>query len=509
MAIGKGGIDYGKADKKKRKQIQKNESRIRQDYDYVQSEIDRAQNVIKERQERGLDTSAQDKYLNKLEGQLDSNPTFMRRSYEDKTKERVQSEVENEIEKRKRSIANDMQQQRQANRSAIEGNKQFLNEQIENYQQQQGQANREATQLQNRRGGFYSGGLDYQRGQIARATTNAIEDTSREVAQRNASLREQNAMIARQASEAIRELESQAPDLVRSRVMDAMQRWDQKQMQEAQLTGQYMGQPTLQAQQAEFQNAINQASLTGVYQGQPTLQAQQIAQQDEDRAFKEAMTRLNAFGRVQTEEDAAILGVPVGSTTYQVQQDMLARQDALKRSLGGGRSSSGGGSYGGSSGGGSGSVGGESPQSAWSRLDVLDQQRILNIYNNGTDATRAYYENLYPEVFGSGGGSVDTTQRELDYITNEFSSMFQGDLTQATPDDVNKFVTSLYVDEGWTEQEANYVENYINDRVNREKEAIERQQTQQERQERQERKRRQEQVRPNAIYDPYNFGKGL
>lgn len=508
MAIGQGGIDYDKVDRKKKKQIQKNESRIRQDYDYVQSEIDRAKDVIKQRQERGQDIGAQEKYLNKLEGQLDSNPTFMRRSYKDETQDRIQSEVQNEIEKRKRSIANDMQEQRQANRSAIQANENFLQEQIENYKQQQAEANRDATQLQNRRGGFYSGGLDYQRGQIARSTNEAIENTSREVAQRNADLRERNAMISRQASEAIRALENEAPDMVRSRVIEAMERWDAKKLQEGQLTGTYMGQPTLQAQQAEFQNAINQASLTGVYRGQPTLQAQQISQQDEDRAFKEAVTRLNAFGSVQTEEDAAILGVPVGTTTYQVQQDQLARQDALRRASSGGSrggSSSGGGSYGGSNGGGTGDI---SSLPSWESLDYLDRTRITDMYQNGTPQQQQYIAQKYPDVFGQ-SGNVDTTQRELDYITNEFSSMFQGDLTQATPDDVNRFVTSLYVDEGWTEQEANYVENYINQRINREKEAIERQQTQQERQERQERKRRQEITRPNAIYDPSNFGKGL
>ncbi|WP_211749930.1 hypothetical protein [Paenibacillus sp. Marseille-Q4541] len=61
--LGNGGTSYSVADLAARRNMQANQSQIKSDPSYVQSETQRALQVIQERQAKGMDTSQQQKYL--------------------------------------------------------------------------------------------------------------------------------------------------------------------------------------------------------------------------------------------------------------------------------------------------------------------------------------------------------------------------------------------------------------------------------------------------------------
>lgn len=61
--IGNGGVDYNTADAELKKRIAQNQAKLSNDDAYKQSETQRALQVIAQRQDAGLDTSAQQKYL--------------------------------------------------------------------------------------------------------------------------------------------------------------------------------------------------------------------------------------------------------------------------------------------------------------------------------------------------------------------------------------------------------------------------------------------------------------
>lgn len=66
IGLGKGGIDYNTASTADKKKIQDNEDRLQQDPGYRESERIRTDQVIKNRQAAGEDTTAQEAYKKKL-----------------------------------------------------------------------------------------------------------------------------------------------------------------------------------------------------------------------------------------------------------------------------------------------------------------------------------------------------------------------------------------------------------------------------------------------------------
>lgn len=64
---GLGGINYNTATKEQKTQLEKNEKRLETDSSYRESELARAKKVQQDRGMAGLDTSAQDAYIKKLE----------------------------------------------------------------------------------------------------------------------------------------------------------------------------------------------------------------------------------------------------------------------------------------------------------------------------------------------------------------------------------------------------------------------------------------------------------
>ncbi|MET3699343.1 hypothetical protein SAMN05877753_10218 [Bacillus oleivorans] len=247
------------------------------------AEIERTINVIQNREDAGQDLSAQLAHYRNLTGK-EYTP-----SYERQTEQRIKAEVDNYIKNQSQAINDAVARQIQQNQAGINANNAYLSEQIQKFQEQNNVADQQSTMLQNRRGGFYSGGLDYQLGQNAKATQEASGALSRDIAARNAEIYAQNSQLAEQAANQIKQLQMQAPDLVRSRVQEALNNYRAQQMQESQLTGMYNGSPTMQMQAQQFQQQLAQAGLTGMFNGQPTLEAQQIqfSQQMAQQQFAE------------------------------------------------------------------------------------------------------------------------------------------------------------------------------------------------------------------------------
>lgn len=199
----------------------------------------------------GVSTPQFDEY-NKLASKWNIDPT------KNRVTTQVTKEVQNQIDMQKKAIEDSLAKQRQASELAVNQNNSFLQEQIKNFNNQKVVNDNQAANLSNRRGGFYSGGLDYQLGQNAKATQEASGKVSQEIAMRNADINNRNALLAEQAAKQIELLQTQAPELIQQRIRQELDRQRGINMQEAQLTGQYNGQQTMQAQQQQFQQQFAQ-----------------------------------------------------------------------------------------------------------------------------------------------------------------------------------------------------------------------------------------------------------
>lgn len=108
-------------------------------------------------------------------------------------------------------------------------------------------------------------------------------------------------------------------------------------LNEAGITGLYQGQQTQSAKAQALQQALAEAGLTGTYNGQQTLEAQQLASQQQQQQVDNAMNRVNLMGSVDAAA-SAILGLPVGTPSWQANQ-WKQEFDFAKKKAGGGGSS--------------------------------------------------------------------------------------------------------------------------------------------------------------------------
>lgn len=166
--------------------------------------------------------------------------------------DRSRAEIQNQIDRQSQSINQGLAQSLQANQLAVEQNKQYMEEQLEKLRQQQAVDQNRATNLQNRRGGFYSGGLDYNLGQINASANQGRENLQRDVAARNADIWNRNALLAQQAADQITMLQNQAPDQIRQLINREIDRQRQFEINEAGITGEYQGRPTQEAQHNQW-----------------------------------------------------------------------------------------------------------------------------------------------------------------------------------------------------------------------------------------------------------------
>jgi hypothetical protein len=210
-----------------------------------------------------------------VQGPQAGNVYFYNQPYNvDDITSRVTANVNDAIAKQVQAYQQQLATSQQANNDAVTKNNSALEEQLAKLKEQQALDQQDAQTLQNRRGGFYSGGLDYQLGNIDRGYAQSQGNLQRDTEQRNQALWNNNADLAKQAADKISLLQQQAPDQIRQAIQQEIDRQRGYAQQDAALTGNYNGAPTMQAQNQAFNQGLQVAGLTGNYNGLPTLQAQ-------------------------------------------------------------------------------------------------------------------------------------------------------------------------------------------------------------------------------------------
>ena len=98
----------------------------------------------------------------------------------------------------------------------------------------------------------------------------------------------------------------------------------------ADFTGYYGGQPTLANQKFQTEKEFGEAELTGYYRGQPTMASKALDIQARISQITNALNQVSAFGKVTTQEQADLLGVPVGTPSWQAQNAAAERQQEMQ-----------------------------------------------------------------------------------------------------------------------------------------------------------------------------------
>jgi hypothetical protein len=151
---------------------------------------------------------------------------------ENQIKQNITKQVQNEIDRQRQSINNNIGIQKKQYDETINRNKSYLNEQVGKLKTDRIVNDDKITTLQNRRGGFYSGGLDYQLAENLRNTQNSQSAITRDINDKNQAILGEYNTIASQAANQIKQLEMQAPDTIRQRVNEELQKLRQLQMEE-------------------------------------------------------------------------------------------------------------------------------------------------------------------------------------------------------------------------------------------------------------------------------------
>ena len=331
-AVMYGGYQYG-TDPVKDRALEQNIQTWRSDPAAKEAEIQRTLNVIRDLQSQGQDYSAQLKHLRTTlgyTGDIDTPVQGQEPQLPDYSW--IVEMVNNELAQQRQAVEQELARLQQANQLAVQQNNQWLQEQIANLERNRIQAGEAIQQFQNRRGGFYSGGLDYQLGTTNRAFAEAAEGITRDIAARNADIWNRNALLAQQAAEKLSLLEQQVPARIQQLIQEQMERDRQFALQEAGVTGYYRGQPTLALQnqqfsqnlaqqQFDFNRAVTLAQLTGFLpDGTPTNAYQQQVLENEWRVAENT-------GRI-TPYLARLYGIPEGTPTLQAKQLAIQQQQA-------------------------------------------------------------------------------------------------------------------------------------------------------------------------------------
>ena len=93
---------------------------------------------------------------------------------------------------------------------------------------------------------------------------------------------------------------------------------------EGELTGKYNGQNTLAQNQYETNKSLSEAELTGKYNGQETLAAA-------NQRISQALSSIQLLGKVTTQDQATLLGVPVGSPTETAKEAAAQLQETVRQ----------------------------------------------------------------------------------------------------------------------------------------------------------------------------------
>ena len=98
----------------------------------------------------------------------------------------------------------------------------------------------------------------------------------------------------------------------------------------ADITGYYNGSSTLNRQKYESDKALQEGELTGNYNGKPTLASKQFDLQASTQRINNALNAVQSLGKVTTQEQANLLGVPVGTPSWQAAEAAASRQQELQ-----------------------------------------------------------------------------------------------------------------------------------------------------------------------------------
>lgn len=133
-----------------------------------------------------------------------------------------------------------------------------LQEQLQGLNSAQAVDNQGAQELQNRRGGFYSGGLDYQLGNIGSAYASQRGALTRDVQARNAQLADQYGTQSKTIAANIANLQKNQPQIIQ----EMIDKWQQT---NAGLTGKYYGNDTMALDQQKYSQNFDTNAQTGSY----------------------------------------------------------------------------------------------------------------------------------------------------------------------------------------------------------------------------------------------------
>lgn len=288
-----GALNYNTATTAQKQGMQDNWARLNSDSDYLTSEIARAQAKIAAPGTSAQDASAANDYLTKLTGIASGSPSPTMGTSGNNNfglpsdLSWLGASGNAEIAAQIAAYQGQQEAARQAAQFGVDQNNQYLSDQIKQFQQQKAVDLDSLQQQQNRFGGLYSGGLNYQGGQINSSYTNQEGALSREIAARNQQLLDQYGTQANTIASQIQKLQSNQPSIVRDRINDYL----------TQYAGLYGSNPlnpnqsTLQGKQANWNAYTDATNLfgntgqgpTNVWSnliangnaGNPTYQAQQ------------------------------------------------------------------------------------------------------------------------------------------------------------------------------------------------------------------------------------------
>lgn len=98
----------------------------------------------------------------------------------------------------------------------------------------------------------------------------------------------------------------------------------------ANITGTYNGQPTFANQQFQAQQALAEAELTGILNGTQTLAGRAFDLQASTQALNNALNIVESLGQVTTQAQADLLGVPIGTPSWQARNAAEQRAQELQ-----------------------------------------------------------------------------------------------------------------------------------------------------------------------------------
>lgn len=234
----------------------------------------------------------------------------------------INSQISQQIQGFNQGLA----QMQQANESAVGQNNQFLQDQISRMQKQKPVDEQAAINLANRRGGFYSGGLDYQLGQNNKAYVEQQGQLERDTATRNADIWNRNSLLAQQAAEKITALQNQSPALIQQAVQEELDRQRGYARQdsadarsEKALQLQESGQSFNQNLATRDQQLKEQKTAWDMSANNPQVQSQLITNEINKLKLANLPTE-QQYQLVQMEQELAKGDIGLATAQYQLQQ---------------------------------------------------------------------------------------------------------------------------------------------------------------------------------------------